>query len=65
MADTPPMDLLKGADEPSVGRLRLEAAVEEERVLTRPPGLGVRNTCEIVSTIISLVDHRATTYPKQ
>jgi len=36
--------LLKGADERSVGLLRLEAAVEEERVLTRPPGLSVRDT---------------------
>ena len=36
--------LLKGADKRGVGLLRLEAAVEEERVLTGPPGLGVRNT---------------------
>lgn len=34
----------EGADEGGVGLLRLEAAVEEERVLTRPPGLSVRDT---------------------
>jgi hypothetical protein len=40
------VNLLKGADKASVGRLRLEAAVEEERVLTGPPGLSVRDTCK-------------------
>lgn len=35
--------LLEGADKGGVGLLGLEAAVEEERVLTGPPGLGVRN----------------------
>ena len=39
-----PIDLLEGADEGGVSRLGLEAAVEEERVLTGPPGLGVRHT---------------------
>ena len=37
-------DLLKGADERSVGLLGLKAAIEEWRVPTRLPGLGVRNT---------------------
>ena len=36
--------LLKGADKRGVRLLRLEAAVEEQRVLTGPPGLSVRNT---------------------
>lgn len=39
-----PNRLSEGADEGGVGLLGLEAAVEEERVLTRPPGLSVRDT---------------------
>jgi hypothetical protein len=39
-----PNHLRKGADEGGVGLLGLEAAVEEERVLTGPPGLSVRDT---------------------
>jgi hypothetical protein len=36
--------LLQRSNKRSVRRLRLEATVEEERVLTRPPGLSVRDT---------------------
>ena len=39
-----PENLLEGADERGVRLLRPEAAVEKERVLTRPPGLSVRDT---------------------
>lgn len=56
--------LLEHVDNASVSLLGLEAAVEEERVLTGPPGLGVGDACETVSTNVYLCDCRAYDLPQ-